>query len=320
MGQRHWIRGLTRLFFLMALLACAAAVAADRRPGDGGLQPHRRRRQPAHRGGLDPRLRRDRAGPAGDARAAQPRGPASSSTPASSRTSTVMPEAGRLVITVGGEPDDQPDRLRGQRQPRRRGAGRGDPAPPAARLLGAGGGGGRPADHRGLPGRRALRRHGEPGHHPPVGEPRRPGLRDLRGPQDRGAADQLQRQPGLLRPPAAAGDRDQPDQLAELRSSAATPTTPTSSSSTASSCASSTSSAATSTCRCCPRPPRWSASAPASSSSFTISEGQRYNFGTGLGQLADPRPQRRRLPAAAGAGGRTGASTTSSWSTGWSSA
>ena len=26
-----------------------------------------------------------------------------------------------------------------------------------------------------------------------------------------GAADQLHRQPGLLRPPAAAGDRDQPD-------------------------------------------------------------------------------------------------------------
>ena len=44
-----------------------------------------------------------------------------------------------------------------------------------------------------------------------AGEPRRSRLRDLRGAQGRGAADQLPRQPGLLRPPAAAGDPDQPD-------------------------------------------------------------------------------------------------------------
>ena len=50
--------------------------------------------------------------------------------------------------------------------------------------------------------------------------------------------------------------------------------------------------------------------------SFTISEGQRYNFGQVSVSSSDPGPQRGRFPAAAGAGGRTAASTTSSWSTG----
>ena len=80
-----------------------------------------------------------------------------------------------------------------------------------------------------------------------------------------GAAHQLHRQPGLLRPPAAAGGRDQPVELAELPASAAPPTTPTGSSSTRSCCAASTSSAATSTSGCCRRPPSWRASGPASS-------------------------------------------------------
>ena len=304
MGQRHWIRGLTRLFFLMALLAFVVPATACRGAGNGGLQPHRRRRQPAHRGGFDPRLRRDRAGAAGDARAAQPRGQEPlRHRPLRGRDGDAR---GRAAGHHGqGEPDDQPDRLRGERQPRRRRAGRGDPAPPAARLFGAGGGGGRAADHRGLPRRRALRRHGDPGHHPAVGEPGRPRLRDLRGAQDRGAADQLQRQPGLLGPPAAAGDRDQPDQLAELRlrrqhlrrrqararQGAPAPVLPRA--------------------RLHRRAGavldrRDGARAHRLLPLLHHLRGAAVQLRPGLGQLADPGPQRRGLPAAAGAGGEPG--------------
>ena len=78
----------------------------------------------------------------------------------------VMPEAGRLVITVVENPTINQIAFEGNDALDDDKLERGDPAPPAARLLGAGGGGRRAAHHRGLPRGRALRRLGDPGHHP----------------------------------------------------------------------------------------------------------------------------------------------------------
>ena len=216
MGQRLWIRGFSRLVLLIAVLAMALPSPLDPRPGHRRLQPDRRRRQPAHRGGLDPGLRRHRARPAGDARAAEPRGQEPVRHRAlRGRAGDARGRAARHHRA--GEPDDQPDRLRGQRLARRRGADRGRAAPAAARLFGGRGRAGRAAHHRRLPGGGALRGRGQSGDHPPVGEPGRPRLRDFRGAPDLGAADQLHRQPGVLRPAPAAGGADQPVELAELR-------------------------------------------------------------------------------------------------------
>ena len=230
-----------------------------------------------------------------------------------------MPEAGRLVITVVENPtinqiafegndslDDEELNAVIQLRPRLA------YSVPAAEADAQ-----RIIDAYRPPGRYAA--DGQPGDHPPVREPRRPRLRDLRGAQDRRAADQLHRQPGVLRPPAAAGDRDQPVELAELhlrrqhlrrRQARARPRAPA---------------PVLPRARLHRRPGavvdrRDGARAHRLLPVLHRLRGPAVQLRPGLGQLADPGPQRRGLPAAAGAGGRTGASTTSSWSTGWSSA
>ena len=131
---------------------------------------------------------------------------------------------------------------------------------------------------------------------------------------DLGAARQLRRQPGLLRPAAAPGDPDQPGELAELPLRRR---------------------------HLRPGPARGRPGAAAAVLprarlhrlpgalgdrqltrertgfflSFTVSEGQRFNFGQVSVSSSIPGPQRRGLRAAAGAGGRRAASTTSRWST-----
>ena len=102
-----------------------------------------------------------------------------------------------------GIPDHQPRLHRGQRaHPRRCALYRG-PEPGAAGLQPRAGRTGRRRHRRGLyAGRASVGDRAAPDHRAQR-EPRRPRLRGVRGPRDGDRADQLRRQPRLLRPPAA---------------------------------------------------------------------------------------------------------------------
>ena len=303
MGQRHWIRGFARLFLLVAVADPGAAVAAHRRPGHGGLQPDRRRRQPADRGGLDPGLRRHRAG--------QPVTPEQLNLAVRNLFETglfedvqVMPEAGRLVITVRENPtinqiafegndslDDEELTEVIQLRPR---LAYSVPAAEqdAQRIIDAYRAAGRYAA--------AVR---------PViirlPENRVNLVYEIRKAAHLGAADQLPRQRGVLRPQAQAGDRDQPVELAELRFGwqhlrrrqararprAAAPVLPRA------------------RLHRLPGPVLDRGDRPRAHRLLPVLHRLRrpaVQLRPGLGQLAGPGPQRGRLRAAAGAGGGPG--------------
>ena len=155
----------------------------------------------------------------------------------------------------GREPDHQPHRLRGQPAARRRRADHGG-AVAAARRLHPLAGAERGQPHpRAVSPQRPLRRHGRAQGDPAAAEPRRPGVRDQRGPAHRDRAHRLHRQPGVRRRRPARRDPDQGIGLVPLPDAATTPTIRTGWPSTRSCCAGSTWRAAMPTSTCARRSP-----------------------------------------------------------------
>ena len=140
---------------------------------------------------------------------------------------------------------------------------------------------GRRAAHpRDLPRGWSLRHPGRAEGHRAAEQPRRPGIRGHRGPEDHGQAHHLRRQPGFLRRSSVRRDQDRRDRASSASSRATTSTTATASRPTASCCGASTSRAAMPTSGSCRRLTEFDPEARGFVVTFTIEEGDLYRFGT----------------------------------------